>query len=69
MTKTFELPNMVWMEVDTRNKEPPLKIADSAAELARMCGATENNVKSSAAHAKYGREKRRFVKVWIGEGV
>lgn len=61
------LPNLVWMEVDINNKELPLKIADSAAELARMCNTTENNVRSAAAQAKYGRRRSRFVKVWIGD--
>ena len=61
------LPLMVWMEVDVKNKELPLKIADSPGELARMCGTTEANVRSQATKAKYGRVRRRFVKVWIGD--
>lgn len=63
------LPQMVWMEVDVKNKELPLKIADTPKELAEMCGTTEANVRSQASKAKYGRIRRRFVKVWIGEGV
>lgn len=61
------LPLMVWMEVDVKNKELPLKIADSPGELAMMCGTTEANVRSQATKAKYGRVRRRFVKVWIGD--
>ena len=64
---TAVLPQMVWMEVDLQNKELPIRIADTAAELARMSGTTENNVKSAAAKAKYGRNRHRFVKVWIGD--
>jgi len=61
------LPQMVWMEVDTKNKELPIRVEDSAAALAKACGVTLNNVKSSAAHAKYDGRRSRFVKVWIGE--
>lgn len=61
------LPKMVWMEVDTKNKELPLKIADSPAELAMMCGTTESNVRSVASKRKRGTYYGRFVKVWIGD--
>lgn len=61
------LPKMVWMEVDVNNKELPLRIADTAEELARMCGTTMNNVVSSASKGRHGRKKTRFVKVWIGD--
>lgn len=61
------MPKMVWMEVDLQNKELPIRIADSAAELARMSGTTENNVKSAASKAKYGRRRNRFVSVWSGD--
>ena len=61
--QTSSLPKMVWMEIDLKNKELPIKIADSAAELAKMCGTTVNNVESSASHAKRGLRKR-FIKVW-----
>lgn len=64
---TTAIPKMVWMEVDLKNKELPIRIADTAAELARMSGTTENNVKSAAAQAKYGRSRHRFLKVWIGD--
>lgn len=62
----MELPKMVWMEVDIENKELPIHIADTAEELAKMCGTTENNVRSSASRGKRG-QRRRFVKVWIGD--
>lgn len=61
----MNLPNMVWMEIDLNNKELPIKIADSAEELARMCGTSRTNVESSASKNKRG-IRTRFCKVWIG---
>ena len=61
------MPKMVWMEVDVKNKELPLRIADSAEELARLCGVTENNVRITAWHQKRTGEPRRFAKVWIAD--
>ena len=61
------LPKMVWMEVDTKNKELPLKIADSPEELAMLCGTTVNNVRSQACKRNRGAYMGRFVKVWIGD--
>ena len=65
----LELPQMVWVEVDLERKELPILICDSAEELARLCKTTVNNVKSAAAHAKYGKSQRRFLKVWIGDNI
>lgn len=67
MENRATMPKMVWMEVDLNNKELPLHIADSAVELAEICGTTRNNVESAASKAKHGRNKSRFVKVWIGD--
>lgn len=65
--ETF-IPQMVWMEVDVKNKELPLKVADTAAELAQMCGTTESTVISTASRVRRGIYRRgRFVKVWIGD--
>ena len=61
------LPKMVWMEIDTKNKELPLKVADSPEELAMMCGTTESNVRSAASKRQRGTYYGRFVKVWIGD--
>ena len=58
------IPKMVWMEIDIKNNELPLKIADSAKELADLCGVKEITVISSASRAKKGC-KSRYVKVWI----
>lgn len=61
------LPKMVWMEVDLKNKELPLKVADSPEELAVMCGTSEGNVRSQASKRKRGVYNGRFVQVWIGD--
>lgn len=61
------LPKVVWMEVDTQNKELPLHIADSSRALAKMCGTTENNVRITAWHQKRTGETRRFVRVELVE--
>ena len=61
------VPKMVWLEVDVKNKELPLRVADSAAELARLCGTTEANVRSQASKAKHGRSRRKYVNVWIDD--
>lgn len=61
------LPKMVWMEIDLKNKELPLKVADSSEELAAMCGTTDGNVRSAASKRKRGDYNGRFVKVWIGD--
>lgn len=67
MEMAFALPKMVWMEVDTKNKELPICVADSAAALARLCGVTEANVRSSANHHKRTGRPRRFIQVWIDD--
>lgn len=60
----MNLPKMVWMEIDLKNKELPLKVADSSEELAILCGVKETTVKSAASRFRHGL-KSRFVKVWI----
>ena len=62
----MELPKMVWMKIDLKNKELPTAIADSAKELADMCGVSETTVVSAASRAAHG-YKNRYVKVWIGD--
>ena len=61
------MPKMVWMEIDLTNKELPIRIADSAEELARMCGTSTSNVVSQACKAMRGGCRRRYVKVWIDD--
>lgn len=46
----------IWMQVTKDKYELPVCIADSAEELAKMCGTTANSIKSSISHSK----KRNF---------
>ena len=64
----MDLPNMVWMEVDTQRNELPLRMADSAEELAALCGVATVTVKTTASRVKHG-QRGRYVKVWIGPDV
>lgn len=43
---------IIWMEVTKDEYELPIAVADTAQELAKMCGTTANNVMSSASHHK-----------------
>ena len=58
----------VYMEVTQDEYELPLAIADSPAELARMCGVNPNAVSSAISHWKSGKHPRsRFIVVKIDE--
>lgn len=57
------IPKMVWMEVDLKNKELPVKIADCPSELAEMCGLAESTIITTASRSR--KKTQRFVKVWI----
>ena len=46
----------VWMRVSLDRFRLPVAVANSAAELAVICGTTENCVKSCASHFKHGRK-------------
>lgn len=59
-------PRLIWMEVDIFNKELPIRIADSAAEMSRLTGVKETNIRISASRARRG-GIRRFRSVWIGD--
>lgn len=54
----------IFIWVDLSNKyELPLAVADSAAEMARIAGTTQNNVSSIASNHKAGRLKRASFQV------
>ena len=58
----------IYMAVDLRYYELPYAIADSAEELAAMCGVTKNTVRSAISHVKCGKLKRsRYVCVEVDE--
>lgn len=57
----------IWMEVDLKNKELPLRVADKARDLARMKGIDPRSVSNAYCRAKRLGEKCRYVKVEIDE--
>lgn len=64
----MESPNMVWLQLDVQHNELPLRMADSAEELAMLCGVKKDTVLQEASRVKHGK-RGRFCKVWIGEDV
>lgn len=48
----------IWMEVTSDKYELPVAIADSAAELAKMCGVKSSTVKTSVCHYNKHRLKK-----------
>jgi len=56
----------LWLKVTNDEYELPLVVADSAAELARRCNTTKNNIYS--CYSKYMKGKRKhpkYIKVKI----
>ena len=51
---------VVWMEVSADKYELPVVMADSAKELAKMCGKRESTIRTSASRYNRGKEKGRF---------
>ena len=59
---------IVWMAVSQDELSLPVAIADTAKELAKILGTTENNVKSSDSKFKHGVYKNsRYIAVRIDE--
>ena len=42
----------IWLKVTNDKYELPVAVADSAEELAKLCGVKVNNIHSSRSHAK-----------------
>ena len=58
----------LWMEVDLKNKELPLRISESAAELSRMCGLNPRAVSSAVRQSKlHGSKRCKYVRVEIDD--
>lgn len=55
----------IWMEVDTKNKELPIRVTRTATEMARLAGTTITNVRASASHGEKRGRPSRFVRVCI----
>ena len=57
----------VYMMVTKDEYELPVAIADTAPELARMVGTTENSIRSWISHSKNGGYRSPYCKVEIDE--
>ena len=57
----------IWIKVTNDKYELPVAVADSAEELAKLCGVKVNNIHSSRSHAKARGQKTRYLKVQINE--
>lgn len=58
----------VWMLVTKDEFELPVAIADTAKELARICGVSNRTVISGALRSKSGKVKKsRYIKVEIDD--
>lgn len=57
----------IWLKVTNDKYELPVAVADSAEELAKLCGVKVNNIHSSRSHAKARGHKTRYLKVQINE--
>ena len=56
----------LWMMVSSDKYELPLIVCDSAAELSRIVGVTENTIYSQASRVKAGKQRFcHFVKVRV----
>ena len=59
----------MWVWVAYQRKRPwlPIAVADSATELARICGVTRNNVISAASKLRNGQRNRtQYACVYVG---
>lgn len=56
----------IYMAVDLNYYELPYAVADTAEELAALCGVSVHTIRSSISHVKAGRAARsRYVKVEV----
>lgn len=55
----------VWLKVTMDEFELPLAVADSSAELAKICGVTAESIQSSMSRAKRKGQKSPYRKVRV----
>lgn len=56
---------VVYMEVTADEFELPIAVADSAGQLAKMCGTTKGTIFSLISHEKAGVQKSKYKRVEI----
>ena len=47
----------VWMRITNDEYQLPVAVADTASQLARMCGTNANAIRSAVSHVRSGRKK------------
>lgn len=55
----------VWLKVTIDKYELPVAVADSSAELARICGTTAQSIQSSMSHAKHDGRRSPYRKIRV----
>ncbi len=55
----------VYMKITTDRYELPLAVADTGAELAKICGTSENNVYNAIRKAKLMGHRCQYVRVEV----
>lgn len=55
----------VYMEITKDKYELPIAVADTAGELAKICGTTKNAILSSISKSNIGFIKPRYIRVKI----
>lgn len=58
----------LWMKVTLDKYELPLMVADSAAELAKMCGTTVQSIYTNVSHARHyyrGHKRTSYVRIRV----
>lgn len=57
----------VWMKIEMDEFELPIAVANTAYELAAICGVKVSTVKTGASKMKHQKEKRCYVCVTVEE--
>lgn len=57
----------IWMLIDLNHDELPIEVADTARELAQICGVKEKTIIQSVSRAKRMGIRCRYVKVVVDE--
>lgn len=55
----------IWLKVTTDELELPVAVADTAEQLAKICGVTVKSIYSSVSHARHGRKTTPYRKVRV----
>lgn len=57
----------IWLKVTLDKYELPVAVADSAEEMAKLCGVSVNNIYSVRSHARARGHRCRYIVVSVDE--